>query len=143
MENSNDIAYQIMRRNDNTLEIPKAILELKHMFIICLSYAHNMVIIYFNDKSLRNKYIAFCVFGILWFVFYTLLTNTCCIILISWLCSKSTTKTAEQCHVLFIFNFEHIQEIKLIFILLTLNICWTQDKIYKTRKPLKIMCPWS
>ena len=62
VENSNDIAYQIMRRNDNTLEIPKAILELKHMFIICLSYAHNMVIIYFNDKSLRNKYIAFFVF---------------------------------------------------------------------------------
>ena len=34
MGNSDDIAYQISERKGNTLEIPKANLELKHMFII-------------------------------------------------------------------------------------------------------------
>ena len=34
MGNSDDIAYQMSEQNDNTLEIPKANLELKHMFII-------------------------------------------------------------------------------------------------------------
>ena len=34
MGNSDDIAYQIPERNDDTLESPKANLELKHMFII-------------------------------------------------------------------------------------------------------------
>ena len=34
MGNSDDIVYQVSERNDNTHEIPKANLELKHMFII-------------------------------------------------------------------------------------------------------------
>ena len=43
-------------------------------------------------------------------------------ILIYWLWSKSTIKTPERCHVVFSFNFEHIQQINLIFSLLTLNM---------------------
>ena len=42
-------------------------------------------------------------------------------ILICRLWSKSTTKTPERCHALFIFNFEHM-EINLIFLLLILNM---------------------
>ena len=33
--------------------------------------------------------------------------------------SKSTIKTPEQYHAVFIFNFEHIQQINLILLLLT------------------------
>ena len=43
-------------------------------------------------------------------------------ILTCWLWSKSATKTPEQCHAVFIFNFEHIQQINLIFLLLTLDM---------------------
>ena len=42
-------------------------------------------------------------------------------IFIYWLWSKLTIKTPELCHAIFIFNFEHIQQMKLIFLLLTLN----------------------
>ena len=43
-------------------------------------------------------------------------------ILIWWLWSKSTIKTPELFHDVFIFNFEHIQQINpIFFLLLTLN----------------------
>ena len=44
--------------------------------------------------------------------------------------SKSTIKTPEQCHSVFIFNFVHIQQINLIFLLLTLNM----QRINSTKK---------
>ena len=69
----------------------------------------------------RNKYIAFCAFRTLWLVCYTLLTNTCSKSKVETL-SKSATKTPEQYHAVFIFNFEHIQQINLIFLLLTLDM---------------------
>ena len=73
-----------------------------------------------------NKYVAFCV-SEHWLVFHTLLTNLFKVqsrntILIYWLWSKSTIKTPERCHVVFSFNFEHIQQINLIFSLLTLKM---------------------
>ena len=37
------------------------------------------------------------------------------IILIRWLWSKTTIKTPEQYHAVFIFNFEHIKKINLSF----------------------------
>ena len=42
-------------------------------------------------------------------------------ILLRWLWSKSTIKTPELCHAVFIFNIEHIPQINLIFLLLTVN----------------------
>ena len=36
--------------------------------------------------------------------------------------SKSTIKAPELCYAVFIFNFEHIQQINLTFLLLTLNM---------------------
>ena len=36
--------------------------------------------------------------------------------------SKSAVETPELCHAVFICNFEHIQQINLIFLLLTLNM---------------------
>ena len=42
-------------------------------------------------------------------------------ILIYWLQSKSTIKKPEICHTGFVFNFEHIQQINLILLLLTFN----------------------
>ena len=49
--------------------------------------------------------------------------------------SKSTIKEPERCHAVFIFNFEHIQQINLIFFVVNFEhilICWAQDKINKT-----------
>ena len=39
-----------------------------------------------------------------------------------WLWSTSATKTPERCHAVFIFNFEHIQQINLNFLLLILDM---------------------
>ena len=51
VRNSNDRADQIAgRNNNNMLVIPRANLELKHMFITCLQYGH-MLIIHFNSTQ--------------------------------------------------------------------------------------------
>ena len=89
----------------------------------------------------RNKYIAFCVFRTLWLIFYTLLTNTCSKsklqTLTCWLWSKSATKTLERCHAVFIFNFEHIQQINLICLLLTLDMYLSVWHRIESTKKLK------
>ena len=47
--NSDDRADQKTWQNDdNTLEIPRANLELKHMFILCSFIVLSLFIIYFN-----------------------------------------------------------------------------------------------
>ena len=51
--------------------------------------------------------------------------------------SKSTIKTPERCHAVFIFNFEHIQQINLIFLLLTLNMYLSVWHRIKSTKELK------
>ena len=51
--------------------------------------------------------------------------------------SKSTIKTPEQCHAVFIFNFEHIQQINLIFLLLTLNMYLSVGHRIKSTKKFK------
>ena len=51
--------------------------------------------------------------------------------------SKSATKTPERCHALFIFNFEHIQQINLIFLLLTLDTYLPVGHRIKSTKKLK------
>ena len=99
---------------------------------------------------LQNKYIAFCLSRTLWLSF----TNTCSYdflshptdkylfkvksintILICWLWSKSTIKTSERCHTAFIFNFEHIQQINLILLLLPLNMyCSVRHRIKSTKQ---------
>ena len=57
--------------------------------------------------------------------------------LLYWLWSKSTIKTPERCHVVFSFNFEHIQQINLIFSLLTLNMYLSVGHRIKFTKQLK------
>ena len=51
--------------------------------------------------------------------------------------STSTIKTPELCHTVFIFNFEHIQQIYLIFLLLTLNMYLSVGHRMKLPKQLK------
>ena len=51
--------------------------------------------------------------------------------------SKSTTKTPERCQAVFIFNFEHIQQINLFFLLLTLNMYLSVGHRIKSTKKLK------
>ena len=80
--NSDDIADQMMEWNiDNTLGIPRANLELKHSSSVHNFFQFGAMIDYWMKEDLqllvRNKYIAICVFRILWLVFYTLLANTC------------------------------------------------------------------
>ena len=58
-------------------------------------------------------------------------------ILTCWLWSKSATKTPERCHAVFIFNFEHIQQINLIFLLLTLDMYLSVGHRIKSTKKLK------
>ena len=58
-------------------------------------------------------------------------------ILIYWLWSKSTIKTAERCHVVFSFNLEHIQQINLIFLLLNLNMYLSVGHRIKITKQFK------
>ena len=53
------------------------------------------------------------------------------------LCSKSTIKTPERCHAVFIFNIEHIEQINLIFLLLTLNMYLPVGHGIKSTKKLK------
>ena len=53
--------------------------------------------------------------------------------------SKSTIKTPEQCHAVFTFNFEHIQQINLIFLLLTLNVYLSVGHRIKSTKKLKFI----
>ena len=51
--------------------------------------------------------------------------------------SKSTIKTPELCHAAFIFNFEHIQQINLIFFISNFEqliikfASWAQDEVRK------------
>ena len=61
-------------------------------------------------------------------------------ILIHWLWSKSTIKTPERCHVKFIFNFEHIQQINIIFLLLTLYMLWVG---YRKKLTKQLTCALS
>ena len=51
--------------------------------------------------------------------------------------SKSTIKKTERCHVVFIFTFKHIQQINLIFLLLTLNMYLSVGHRIKSTKNLK------
>ena len=51
--------------------------------------------------------------------------------------SKLATKTPERCHAVFIFNFEHIQQINLIFLLLTLEMHLSVWHRIKSTKKLK------
>ena len=51
--------------------------------------------------------------------------------------SKSTIKTPERCHAVFIFNFEHIQQINLFLLLLTLNMYLSVGHRIKSTKNLK------
>ena len=72
-------------------------------------------------------------------VFHTLLTNACSKLKVEYyidkrLWSKSTIKTPKRCHIVFSFDFEHIQQINLIFSLLTLKMYLAQDKIHKQLK---------
>ena len=46
--------------------------------------------------------------------------------------SKSAIRTSERYQAVFIFNFEHIQQIDLILLLLLEHVSWAQDKIHKT-----------
>ena len=46
---------------------------------------------------------------------------------------KSTIKTLELCLAIFIFNFEHIRQINLIFLLLTLYMCFEHVSTFGTR----------
>ena len=50
---------------------------------------------------------------------------------------RSTIKTPGQCHAVFIFNFEHIQQINPIFLLLTLNMYLSVRHRIKSIKKLK------
>ena len=116
---SDDEADQIAGlNNDNTLGIPRTNLELKRW-----SYVHNFfqlgaMINYWIKEYLqllvRNKHIAFFVFSEHFDFFfnpadkYLFKVKSRNIILICWLWSKSATNTPERCHVVFIFNFEHI-----------------------------------
>ena len=58
-------------------------------------------------------------------------------ILLRWLRSKSTIKTPELCHAVFIFNFEHIQQVNLICFVINFErliikfASWAQDEIRK------------
>ena len=69
------------RNNDNTLGIPRVNLELKHWSCVHNLFQFGAMINYGMKEYLqllvRNKYITFCVFRTLWFVFHTLLTNIC------------------------------------------------------------------
>ena len=49
----------------------------------------------------------------------------------------STIKTRELCHAVFIFNFELIQQINLIFLLLTLKMYLSVGHKIKSTKQLK------
>ena len=51
--------------------------------------------------------------------------------------AKINNKTPELCHAVFIFNFEHIQHINLIFLLLTLNMYLSVGHKIKPTKQLK------
>ena len=51
--------------------------------------------------------------------------------------SNSTIKTSELCHAVFIFNFENIQQINLIFLLLTLNMYFPVGHKIKSTKQFK------
>ena len=51
--------------------------------------------------------------------------------------SKPAAKTPERCHAVFIFNFEHIQQINLIFLLLTLDMYLSVGNRIKSIKKLK------
>ena len=55
--------------------------------------------------------------------------------MIQW--SKSTIKIPKRCHAVFIFNFEHMQQINLIFSLLTLNRYLSVGSRIKSTKKLK------
>ena len=57
-------------------------------------------------------------------------------IFIYWLWSKSI-KIPELYHAVFIFDFEHIQQINLIFLLLTLNMYLSVEHKIKSTKQLK------
>ena len=50
---------------------------------------------------------------------------------------KTVTKTSERCHAVFIFNFEHIQLINIIFLLLNLDMYLSVGHRIKSTKKLK------
>ena len=59
------------------------------------------------------------------------------IILICYLWPKSTIKTPEWCHAVFISNFEHIEQINFNFLSLTLSMYLSVRHRIKSTKKLK------
>ena len=58
-------------------------------------------------------------------------------ILICCQCSRSILNTPKRCHAVFTFNFEHMQQINQIFLLLTLNMYLSVGHRIKSTKQLK------
>ena len=119
--------------DDNTLEIFKSKFRAEtygHYMFIVWSYVHNLF--QFGAMIncwmkwvllLRNKYIVFCVFRTLWLVSHTLLPNTCSKLNIvknyidMLIVVKVNNKNTRICNAVFIFHFQHIQQINLIFLI--------------------------
>ena len=128
----------------------KSFLRPFYMFIVW-SFVHNLFqfgaminrwMKYALQLLLPNKNVTFCVFRTMTCRSHP--TEKCLIkvksrntILIYWLWSKSATKTPERYHVVFSFNFEHIQQINQIFSLLTLNMYLSVGHRIKFTKQLK------
>ena len=112
----------------------------------------NIISIRCNDKSLNEIGLAtFITIQISRFLFFqnvmTCLSYTAdkCFfkvksrntILICCLWSRSTINTPKRCHAVFTFNFEHIQQINQVFLLLTLNMYLSVGHRIKSTKQLK------
>ena len=119
------------------------------MFIVWL-YVHNlfqfgaMVNCWMKWAFLlRNKYIAFCVFRTLWLVFHTLPPNTCSKLkgeTLYWYanCGQRQQQKHQNYNMPYLsFNFKHIQQINLIFLLLTLKMYLSVGHRMKFVKQLK------
>ena len=89
------------------------------------------------DFLLRTKDIAFSVFRTLWLVSHTLLPNTCSKLKIETLYWYADRGRSQLCHAVFIFNFEHIQQINVTFLIINFKqliikfASWAQDEIRK------------
>ena len=87
---------------------------------------------------LRYKYLAFCFFRKLWFVFLTLLTNACLKLKVETLYWYADCGQGQEwCHAAFTFSSEHIQQINQIFLLLTLIMHLSAGHRIKSTKLLK------
>ena len=124
--NSDDIADRKTERNDNALGIPRTNLELKyfHLFIETLIICSSLVSVRCIDKLLNEIGLATFITKQIFRFLFSQNIITCpsyhtdkYLFRVKswlWLWSKSTMKTPERFHAVFIFNFEHIQRINLI-----------------------------